>query len=202
MYDGVVSPPDSSQRPPMASSELRKSLRRSVALAKENGRVIEQLWELEMDPVEDSSSGETSQAGTKEDQKPATKDEMDLLNQLKAFRLPDLDRDQDANQWVMRRWGYTESENPEHMGMIMHGPKPLGTFHCKTGLSPIPTDILVAMVDVCLEGHPELPRYLHIDDKGCFGRCQFLFQNHLPAIKVLYYLPPSAEETRARMQLP
>lgn len=127
----------------------------------------------------------------------------------------------DLSFWVFRRYGYSESQNPEHTFMVMAGPLPIPAKHgppIPPGVDPMmammmggmgPDDVwhkasaLVPAVDDILKalcsalknpmwGGRGKPKSVAVDAKEIVGRLQEILA---PAgIEAGYYPPPSNEE--------
>jgi hypothetical protein len=206
VYDGVMMPPLGHMRPPMASVKLALDLAESVAKARREGRVISRLAQLEVeggshaglhdsgDNVDDSNEDSVEQA------KP-TSEESSLVKKLSKFprsagpptNNPDADM-APGSYWVFRRCGYTEHENPNHVGLVMTGPSVLAQFTC-SALTPTSVDILQSLVSTTRQVGKR-PLMVGIDYKKCCDRVTFLLQE-LDGIEVFYYPPATAEETAA-----
>ena len=66
------------------------------------------------------------------------------MQQIIAFR--PLPQEDNMGYWVYRRMGYSEMENPMHMGMVMAGTGMImGPFWC-SALKPTVVDILKDLV--------------------------------------------------------
>lgn len=100
--------------------------------------------------------------------------------------------------WVFRRMGYTEQENPGHMGMIMSGSSGMvvGTFQSKK-LAPTAAEYLASLERVLFSSNPSgiKPKNVAVDEKSAVPRLQAVLK---PAgIQVGYYPPPTDEELTA-----
>lgn len=102
--------------------------------------------------------------------------------------------------WVFRRMGYTESENPAHMGMIMSGKTGMvvGTFQ-SAQLAPTAGEYLTSLEAALFDGGgggPGVkPNSIAVDEKGPVGRLEQVLG---PAgIQAGYYPPPTEEELTA-----
>ena len=207
MYDGVVVPATNSNgmrgQPIIANASLTTKLKQTVMDAEERGCVIERLAELEL---EDSNShlpdlSLLTLTDKSENEEP-TQIEKTLLAKLAPHSLLDTHAKNNRTTktfWTMRRFGYTEEENPNHIGIILNDGLPIGDFSCSEGIAPTSTDILNSLIKVCTstDGLVTLPSYLNIDDRDCFLRIKFLFEGVFRNTEVLYYHPPSPEETAA-----
>jgi hypothetical protein len=100
--------------------------------------------------------------------------------------------------WTFRRMGYTEEENPGHMGMVILGSGDLlGPFEC-SALDPTSVDILRNTVTYARQLNRQ-PKIISIDERVCCDRLKFLLQ--ATDVSVHYYKPPSKEETFAALAL-
>jgi len=206
VYDGVVGAATASGRPGpplIASSALEKNLKQAVADAVREGRVVERLWALEVDgdscALPAAKAKPTTQVSQEMD---PTTQELGLLEKVKPLLPKSMSVDMnDQTYWVMRRMGYTEEENPNHMGIVMTGRRTLGPFVCSLGLAPSSTDILKALIEI--GGNPGvrvLPANIMVDEKACYERVKFLFLNAgIKTTSIRYYAPPSKEESQSAM---
>lgn len=104
--------------------------------------------------------------------------------------------------WFFRRFGYTDDDNPDRMGLIVsqRGP-PAGFFRC-SGPQGQPTalDVLTGAVEAVTEsakktGDKTRPGVLVVDDLACHERLQFLFeQANVKGTVVQYYRPDDLHE--------
>ena len=107
-----------------------------------------------------------------------------------------------GDMWVFRRMGYTEAENPMHMGMIMSGKSGMvmGQFRSKL-LAPTAAEYLEALENAVFRnalganGQAHKPQNMAVDDKGAVERLQLVLTPAL--IQAGYYPPPSEEELSA-----
>jgi hypothetical protein len=97
---------------------------------------------------------------------PPTNQEQALLDKLAA--IPKSPANQEAfggapdGYWVFRRFGYTEAENPMHVGIVLAGANPLGQFKC-SALVPTALDILKGLVSMSRKMRKR-PLQIGIDD--------------------------------------
>lgn len=220
VYDGVVVPATNASGIPgppiMASPSHTAKLKQTVIDAEERGCVIERLLELEL---QDSQSLLpdltllTIDDNNGQQQEEPTQMEKACLAKLAQYALPDSYANNSRRPkvfWTMRRFGYTEDDNPDHFGIVMNSGLPIGDFICTQGLAPISTDLLTSLIKVCADNNIsssstttnellKLPMYLNIDDRACYNRMKYLFEKEdiFCNTKVLYYHPPSVEETDA-----
>ena len=112
----------------------------------------------------------------------------------------------DDDMWVFRRAGYTEEENPNHMGVIMSGKSGsiLGSFQ-SAHLAPTPAEYLNALKGTLFGGSRSgmaggsgvgfRPSILSFDEQSALKKLKAVLE---PAgVQVLYYPPPSDEELTA-----
>jgi len=210
VYDGVVVPATNGSmgQPIMANASLTAKLKQTVMEAEERGCVIERLAELELEDSESylpDMNLLTINDGNSEKEEP-TSIEKALLAKLAPHALLDSAVKSSRTTktfWTMRRFGYTEEDNPDHIGIILNDGLPIGDFTCTKGLIPTSTDILNSLIQLCADsstnGLVTLPSYLNIDERSCFLRIKCLFEKEdvFGNTEVLYYHPPSAEETAA-----
>lgn len=170
----------------VAEEEMVKELNKTVQLAKEEGRVVETLRQLDLPEQEE----ESQQSSVRR----LTPTEGHFLGQLLDIPIAN----PDEAVWCMRRRGYTEYDNPHHMGIIINGVSgvAVGPFSC-SALAPVASDIFQALVAYCGEDDKELPSVLLVDDLKCFERVALLLKGF--PIDVQYYPPPTQEETEAAL---
>jgi hypothetical protein len=121
----------------------------------------------------------------------------ELLAQLAALPRstpPTSENAPDPGSWVLRRMGYSEEGNPNHMGMIMAGSGlVLGPFFC-AALEPTPEELLQAVVETAVRVGRR-PWCVMIDAESAVQRVQQVLEQ--ADVKVAYYPPPSQEEQDA-----
>jgi signal recognition particle subunit SEC65 len=140
VYDGVIIPAHGRPGPPeIADDALAKKLKKSVKLARKEGRVVEKLAQLESPDAEASipkaaRNVEFERQQEEQAQKAPKTLEKKFLGKLQKLQVSD-----DAQTaWCMRRRGYTEHDNPNHSGVIISvgaGGLPLDDFTC-SALAP------------------------------------------------------------------
>jgi hypothetical protein len=163
----------------MPENALAKELKHNIQLARQEGRIVEKLRQLEMP--------QTSKQASLHHPTPR---ELHFLRQL--VDLPVAPPGEAI--WCMRRRGYTEDDNPHHTGVIINGVGGIavGPFSC-SALEPTAADILQALVAYCGGNGESLPPVLLIDDLKCYQRMNHLLKSF--SIDVDYYPPPTPEET-------
>jgi hypothetical protein len=126
--------------------------------------------------------------------------ERDVKLQRRILSLP---RREDF--WVCRRMGYTEAENPMHMGVIMSGKSgmTLGTLQSRD-LAPTPAEYLSSLEAALFGGKSSStrgggvgfrPSFFAVDEQSAVDGLKAVLS---PAgIQVGYYPPPSNEELAA-----
>jgi hypothetical protein len=130
---------------------------------------------------------------------PLSEREVKLQHCVRA--LPRRDEDE---VWVCRRMGYSEAENPNHLGMIMSSKNGmvLGIFQSKH-LAPTSAEYLSALETTFAENSSSThkggvgfrPSFLGIDEQSAVARLKAVLG---PAgVQVCYYPPPSDEELAA-----
>ena len=194
IYDGVVMPAHNQMVPKVASPALAKRLGEAVRIAVEEGRVITRLRDTHA--VVDAA---TAPARVQPNRDPPTAEEARLMEQLAALPAP-VEFDV-ANfdvlkpwLWTFRRGGYTEEENPGHMGFVIAAAgNILGPFQC-SALAPTSVDILRSTIRYATQLSRQ-PKVLSIDERNCCDRLKFILRD--TDIRVEYYRPPSKEETDA-----
>jgi len=115
-------------------------------------------------------------------------EELALQEQIRGLREVD-------DFWVFRRMGYSEADNPMHMGMIMSGESGMvvGQFKSRQ-LAPTAAEYLSALKDVLFRRGAAgcKPKRLAVDEKSAVERLRLVL---LPAgVEAGYYPPPSDEE--------
>jgi hypothetical protein len=210
VYDGVVTlggGTSSSQGLAMVANESKtKRLKATVEEAKRNHRVVRRLLQLE---VEGGSGeglpryGKIDKSMVPAEQPPPTPLEMKLLRAY--ISIPNIVPVEDpCGVWVFRRKGYTEHENPDHIGLILGGGKAMGFFHCSDGLLPTSVDILSGVLEAAMAAGSR-PHALMPDDFACYHRLKYLFSRFVSPerknclTRIDYYHPPTPEETAAAM---
>ena len=127
--------------------------------------------------------------------------EREVQLQQRVQALPHRDEDE---VWVCRRMGYSETENPNHLGVIMSSKNGmvLGTFQSKH-LAPTSAEYLSALETTFGEKNSSThkggvgfrPSFLGIDEQSAVARLKAVLG---PAgVQVCYYPPPSDEELAA-----
>jgi len=209
VYDGVVLPAHGRSEPPeKADTKLACELRQAVALAREEGRVVERLRQLEYPRATLRASFPTAasihvqctnvvKGQTTPRQNPTdspTSEEQVLMRHLTSLPVSA----DEKSCWCLRRKGYTEFENPEHVGLVISavgGGIPLGPFSC-SALVPTATDVFQALVKTVAStdhraNNYELPAVILVDDLGCCERVQRLLAGcNGFTLKTKYYQPP------------
>jgi MYND finger len=221
VYDGVLTPPHNFRQPLVASEGLASKLREHVERAKRRGSVISRLAQLEVpggslvglhDAAADPSS--TQSGGSSNDQEPPTPQELKLLEKLAKIRKipgtrsfdpmeePELMMSLPApnGQWVFRRVGYTEIDNPNHMGVVINsGGNMVGPFQC-SALKPTAVDVLKALLQHSAKARVR-PALIGVDEYGCHERCKFLLRHAgVDGTSTFYYPPATTEETSSAMR--
>jgi hypothetical protein len=209
VYDGVVTlggGSSSSQGLAMVANENKAGrLRTTVEEAKHHKRVVQRLLQLEVEggSLEGLPSyGQVDKSKVPEEQPLPTPLEMKLLRTYLSIRNVTPEEDH-TGVWVFRRKGYTEHENPDHVGLILGGGEAMGFFHCSDGLLPTSVDILSGLLEAAMTAGSR-PYAIMPDDFACFHRLKYLFGRLLPPGKktdtrIEYYHPPTPEETAAAM---
>jgi hypothetical protein len=197
LYDGVVMPAHGMRIPQQASPVLAEKLQAAVDTAVNGGRVISQLRDTQRVPSVDPAHPRLVP-----NRDPPTEEEGRYMEQLAALPAPvqaSMENNFDEVKpwsWTFRRMGYTEEENPNHMGMVIRGiGDVLGPFSC-SALAPTSVDILRSTVTYSRQLNRQ-PSVLSIDERVCCERLKFLLQ--ATDVRIHYYRPPSKEETNAAM---
>jgi hypothetical protein len=210
VYDGVVTlggGTNLSQGLAMVANESKKRrLTGTVEEAKRSNRVVRRLLQLE---VEGGSNvglpryGQMDKSKVPTEQPPPTPLEGKLLRAYISIRNILLEEDP-CGVWVFRRKGYTEHENPDHIGLILGGGKAMGFFHCSDGLLPTSVDILSGVLEAAMAAGCR-PHTVMSDDFACFHRLKYIFSRLESSdgkyfqTSIRYYHPPTPEETAAAM---
>ena len=169
----------------LASPQLAMELINSCKLAKEEGRVVDRLAQLEVeggskvglpfqpfvpDQVKDFMAIEKAKATA-----PATDKERDLVDNLADFEsMPEGDK---ASTWTVMRLQVTEELNPNHTVVIFNNSgKKLHEFKSKD-LIPTSEEVLKAILTVCSSGETnhKRPRLIGVDVPPLAMRLKFLF---------------------------
>jgi hypothetical protein len=198
LYDGVVRPAHDMHTPQQASRALTEKLQAAVDMAVNGGRVIARLRDTQRVPASEGPS----RPRLAPNRHPPTEEEGRYMEQLAALPAP-IQASMEDNfdelkpwTWTFRRMGYTEEENPGHMGIVIRGNGvALGPFDC-SALNPTSVDILRNTVTYARQLNRQ-PSVLSIDERVCCDRLKFLLQ--ATDVRVHYYRPPSKEETFAAM---
>ena len=212
VYDGVVSPVDCVGElggPQIANTRRAQRLREAVRLAKEEGRVVARLAQLEVpggsrvgidgkDPSLTATQTSSSSSSPPPQEREATPEEQRLVEAFSV--IPHVPPSTGSGSWTFRRFAYTEEENPNHIGMIYQAEPTVamsgvvGPFTC-SALEPSSVDILSSLVKYSRSGGFR-PRHIAIDDQPCSERVKFLLKD-LENAAVTFYMPPTEEETNA-----
>jgi hypothetical protein len=206
VYDGVVTLVGGSNIGGLAMAASESKTRKLLATVHEaiqNRRIVQRLLQLEVEggsmkglPTQGLNQVEKRSIATKE-QPPPTSMEKKLL---KAYtRIGNMmSTDDPKGLWVFRRKGYTEQENPEHVGLILGRGEAMGLFRCSHGLQPTSTDLLEAAMEAAANAGCR-PHALLPDDYACYQRLKFLFETADDETTIKYYHPPTPEETAAAL---
>ncbi|KAL3925371.1 MAG: hypothetical protein SGILL_000457 [Bacillariaceae sp.] len=205
VYDGVVTLGGATSHglAMVANESKSRRLNATVAEAKRNKRVIRRLLQLEVEGGSTeglTSYGQPNRSDVPKEQPPPSHLEVQLLRSYLSIRniIPE---DDPTGVWVLRRKGYTEHENPDHVGLILGGGEAMGFFNCSNGLQPTSIDILSGILEAAMAAgrrpHAWMP-----DDYACFHRIKYLFAQTSSgdtSTSIEYYHPPTPEETAAAM---
>ena len=213
VFDGLICPVGSdgeqARHPKKASAAKAEKLREAIRLAKEEGRVISRLAQLEVPggsidgagPVDYSplkpAVDEDDGANEGEQENP-TESEQGYVDRLKALSpMPPSIAGPDGGRgkWTFRRQGYNEEENPEHSILVLSLGNVLGGFKCEA-LVPKSEEVLKVLTTFS-EKAGFRPIVVNIDEKKCCERVKFLLKD-VKNIHIMYYLPPSREEIAAQ----
>ena len=130
--------------------------------------------------------------------RPLTSSELALQERLKALTKST------GSMWVFRRMGYSEDENPQHMGMIMDGGSGMvvGTFQSKR-LAPTADEYLKHLEPALFGsgggGRGVKPSQIAVDEQGAVERLKLVLE---PAGITCGYYPPPTEEELSAMGVP
>ncbi len=98
----------------------------------------------------------------------------------------------DGSFWVLRRHGYTERENPEHLVSVMQGGGPLLPFQKWSALVPQLLEILELLDRAVTECGHRKPKFAGVDVEYAVEPLKALL---VPTgLQLMYYPPPSEEE--------
>lgn len=199
LYDGVVIPAHGRNMPQQASPAVTKKLQAAVDEAVNRGRVILRL--RDMQPALSMGSTVTS-SRLAPNRDPPSEEEDRYMEQLAALPSPVQASMQDHFDevkpwiWTFRRMGYTEEENPSHVGVVIRANGDvLGPFDC-SALAPTSVDILRNAVTYARQLNRQ-PSFLSIDERFCCDRLKYLLRD--TNISVQYYRPASKEETEVTL---
>ncbi|KAL7526523.1 hypothetical protein ACHAWF_001804 [Thalassiosira exigua] len=210
VFDGLICPAGSdgnpARFPQTPSAGKAAKLRESIRLAKEEGRVISRLAQLEvpggsMDgagPIDYSplkAAGEMEEEEEEQQDEPSEKEKeyLDCLKALQPMPAAVAGPDGQRARWTFRRQGYSEEENPDYSVLVLAHDTRLGGFQCQA-LKPTSEEIL-GVLTTFSEKAKYRPKLINIDEKKCCKRMEFLLRD---VIAVMYYLPPSREEQAAQ----
>jgi hypothetical protein len=126
----------------------------------------------------------------------------ELVAKLVALpTFPDTSSSPDAPQpgmWVMRRMGYSETENPEHMGMVMSAAgMALGPFS-SAALEPTADELLSALGGIAVRARKR-PLCVLVDAQDAVAGVRRVLEQ--AGIQVVFYPPPSNEEVESIQNL-
>lgn len=129
-----------------------------------------------------------------------------LLQQLETISPPPPCREEDAEIWVFRRWGYSEAENPEHRVVLISSvdgsPLPPNGVFCTQRLVPSADEIL-AQLRAAARTLGRKPHRVEVDDSQLSVVLRAWQAEACPDSAVRtgnffgFYPPPSAEEAHA-----
>lgn len=213
VFDGLICPVGSdgnqTRYPKVASSAKAEKLREAIRLAKEEGRVISRLAQLEVpggsmdgagpvdySPLESNKDGDDD--GGEKDQEEPTEKEKEYVKRLKALSpMPSSIAGPGGGRakWTFRRQGYNDEENPDHSILVLSHGSALGGFKCEA-LEPTSEEVLEVLT-MFSEKAKFRPIVVNIDEKRCYKRVKFLLKD-VEGLHVLFYLPPSREEQAAQ----
>lgn len=185
---------------PCASPSLQQQLLATLEEAKEDGRVIRCLRQLQ---VQGGSLDGTDTATSEQASPSAT--ETKLLKKFFAFPATAPNFMAPGGLLTFRRFGYNEQSNPNHICTILchrgQLPETTGMFQMRNGLELDSIEVLKEAVKLA-KTHGR-PRMLLIDQRKCHDRLSFLFEAYADApggnTVVDFYHPPSQEESASAM---
>ena len=94
---------------------------------------------------------------------------------------------------IMRRFGYTEEDNAEHMVGVVDGGGAILTAFATAALEPTPLELLQSLCDVVLAQKGQAPRHVGIDARACVAPLQAVLAG--TGVAAGYHAPPSREES-------
>ena len=94
---------------------------------------------------------------------------------------------------IMRRFGYTEEDNAEHMVGVVDGGGAVLTAFATAALEPTPLELLQSLCDVVLAQKGQAPRHVGIDARACVAPLQAVLAG--TGVAAGYHAPPSREES-------
>ena len=195
LVSGLQSKPELNGKHGLAGAFVESKGRYAVALEDGSGQFSLKADNLEAVPRKDAPSGgpSASAAGALSERERALQERLMRLEPMDDF-------------WVMRRMGYSEAENPQHMGVIISSKSGmmLGTFQSRH-LAPTAGEYLRGLEDALFGsgsvarpagGGGRKPRQLAVDEKSAVDRLEKVLG---PAGIGAGYYPPPAEEELAAM---
>ena len=212
VFDGLLCPVGSDGNParfPKAASVAKaEKLREAIRLAKEEGRVISRLAQLEVpggsldgagpidySPLKAADDDDNEDEEPQEEPNEKEKEFIDCLKALEPMPASVAGPDGRRARWTFRRQGYNEDENPDFSVLVLAHDNCLGGFKC-SALEPTAEEILGHLL-VFSETAKFRPTLINIDEKKCCKRVKFLLKD-AKGTDVMYYLPPSREEQAAQ----
>jgi hypothetical protein len=175
VYDGLLHPEEQPEK-----STVRKALQAYIqAVNKKTLMVTLVKKKVDTPKVEVFSSGEFDRVKT---------EYRHVLDEMKTF--PTI-----PSMWVVRRYGYTEKENPNHLVTLLSSPQGecLVPMYQTKELIPSVQEYITLFHEAMVKARHK-PQQVAIDADVRVDMIRSLFQ--LADIKVGYYPPPSAEERK------
>mmetsp|Transcript_20809 Transcript_20809/g.52467 ORF Transcript_20809/g.52467 Transcript_20809/m.52467 type:complete len:357 (+) Transcript_20809:78-1148(+) len=176
VYDGTLS---GAPGPPPSQAEKRQ-LGQHLEDALACGNVVASIEvPLTLETADTGRPPELSEAGRAE------------LAKVKA--LPMDSSQGNGAMWVVRRVGYSEDENPNHMAIFMAGPIPAPCNPLISAALDYTAEELAAAFVAAVKAAGRRPGFIAIDCLPALQGCQEAFKSIL-GIQAGYYPPPSEEE--------
>ena len=196
VYDGILM---------CSSGEAPADLRQRVQEAEATGALVRSLPYPPEETEEEQQrlrSGELPGWGAPRHKSAAgpgdlSREHKALIKELLAlptFPAPSSPEAPQPGVWVMRRMGYTEAENPEHMGMVLSPTGAmLGPF-ASAALEPTADELLRAVRDAAARAGRR-PRCVMVDAQAAVPGLRRALER--ADVEVVYYPPPSDEEVES-----
>ena len=196
-YDGIITSAGSPLRGVSHTRKRRELIAQYIRRADQRA-VIERLPPLPADADERTWGSHRGDPRSSCPSELSERDAAEIARELAPIaRLPAIPGDNGA--WVLRRFGYTEAENPNHLAMWISGGGSLVSDGPVVFSALVPTahEVALAVARACVArgGRPHL---MQCDDpRACAALCPLL---DAVGVQCHYYPPPSAEEASSLSQ--